>query len=269
MIVRRGNNIILEFSGITEILNILEFNFVIQKDNILLFRNDELLFKLNRSEVKQSDQELTELTLVKDGLNGEKGDQGLKGEKGNIGNTGETGENGKDGINGEQGDQGTKGDTGKQGLQGNTGIQGIKGLNGDKGTKGKDGLKGIKGIQGKKGLNGLNGENGKQGIKGNTGDIGKIGTKGNNGTGFDFKGEYEAITYNLNDIVRWQGILFIALKDVPETKPPTTGTKLNEDFWGLWLMKAKDGQGGGAGKLSTFGLVKQEEAYAFAVTMGC
>ena len=136
-------------------------------------------------------------------------------------------------IKGEQGEKGTDGINGTNGKDGTNGINGINGKDGIDGKDGKDGRNGTNGTNGIDGTNGLDGEKGADG---------RNGSNGVDGLSFNFKGDWEEeVTYKLQDVVRLERALFIALTET--TNRPIFIDDINED-WELFLLDGRNGRNG-------------------------
>lgn len=149
-----------------------------------------------------------------------KGDQGPKGDKGDTGATGAAG---------PQGSQGPQGLTGAQGPPGTQGLQGIQGPTGQTGAAGPQGPTGLTGGQGPQGPQGATGDPGPQGP---TGPV-----------GMTFKSAWlNTTTYNVDDVVTYQGSSYLALLTNTNIPPDTDVTK-----WSLLAQKGDPGPTGATG----------------------
>jgi len=186
------------------------------------------------------------------------GIQGLSGGGGTgNGATGSTGPAGGDGATGPVGASGASGigytgatgSTGPQGIQGAsgagsgssgaTGPQGASGIAGASGINGASGYIGIDGASGTQGASGINGSTGAQGASG----VGLSGATGASGIGFTVIGEWnDTTTYNRNDVVTYQDILYIW---VSETSGNTVGNPETDVV--KWYQASAIGASGAAG----------------------
>jgi len=235
VIVRELNKINITHNGRTITVPFAMFSFEVVNDKLIIFNGQEIALVL------PTDKELINQAYAAINIKGKQGERGIQGNKGDEGNEGKAG---KDGTNGIDGTNGKDGETGEQGAKGNDGINGLNGSDGINGTNGQRGEVGVNGSNGKAGRNGSNGNNGIDGINGLNGQKGNNGSDGSNGVdgiGFNFKGDWQEITYSINDVVRLESVLFIAKVDT--NNRPIFLDELNKD-WEVYLLDGKNGRNG-------------------------
>lgn len=161
------------------------------------------------------------------GATGPAGASGISGASGYIGIDGASGYIGRDGATGQTGASGIG--EGSHGATGATGVQGASGV----GVSGASGVAGSSGAQGPAGASGINGASG----------IGLSGATGASGIGFTVIGEWnDTTTYNRNDVVTYQDILYIW---VSETSGNTVGNPETDVV--KWYQASAIGASGAAG----------------------
>jgi hypothetical protein len=236
VIVRELNKIIVEHNNLKLSINFALFDFEVLEDRLVILEGNDVALIIPNPE-----RELINQAYAAINIKGKQGDKGTKGDKGERGLQGEKGERGEKGEKGEQGEKGEKGDKGDKGQDGINGTNGTNGINGKDGKDGANGKDGIDGKDGKDGLNGKNGIDGKDGIDGKQGANGRNGLDGADGISFVFRGDWqENVTYNLQDVVRYERALFIAKK---ETTQQPVKVDINED-WELFLLDGINGRNG-------------------------
>ena len=129
---------------------------------------------------------------------------------------------------------------GEKGEQGEKGDKGDRGEAGPKGERGLQGEKGEPGVDGKDGAPGKDGKTGKPGEKGDKGDTGATGADGD---GFTWKGKWHpGQTYQINDVVQFEGSSFVALKKTRARIGANSGD------WELFVGRGTPGPTGAAGR---------------------
>jgi hypothetical protein len=236
VIVRELNRINIEQNGRTISINFASFSFEVINERLLIYDASELVLVL------PADKDLINQAYAAINIKGKQGERGLQGLKGDKGDKGETGDKGEKGDTGERGEKGEQGEQGEKGTDGINGTDGKDGTNGINGINGKDGIDGKDGKDGRNGTNGTNGIDGTNGLDGEKGADGSNGSNGVDGLSFNFKGDWEEeVTYKLQDVVRLERALFIALTET--TNRPIFIDDINED-WELFLLDGRNGRNG-------------------------
>lgn len=237
MIARELNKINIEHNGRRLSINFARFSFEVVNERLLIYEDEEIVLVL------PAEKELISQAYGAINIKGKQGEKGTKGEKGEQGKQGEKGDTGERGEKGEQGEQGQKGEQGQDGTNGKDGKDGKDGINGKDGAKGEKGNTGEAGKDGRNGTNGTNGIDGKDGLNGEKGADGLNGLDGSDGISFNFKSDWqEEVVYQLNDVVRLEKALFLALRETEERPIDELG-EVAED-WELFLLDGRDGRRG-------------------------
>jgi len=167
------------------------------------------------------------------GPQGVPGPQGLPGPQGAQGVAGPQGPAGPTGAAGSKGEQGSQGPQGAPGLRGLEGPQGPVGPQGPEGPQGAQGPMGPQGPQGPEGPQGIAGPQGETGATGATGPAGPIGPAGPQGSGFTFRGAWDATAvYHTNDVVTRDGGAYLARNGSAGIDP-----KVNDVAWTLFVAR--------------------------------
>ena len=138
---------------------------------------------------------------------------------GTGGPPGEPGPSGAPGAAGAIGSPGVDGIDGAPGIDGVDGAPGNDGVNGAPGSNGVDGAPGIDGVDGAPGIDGVDGDSGIDGADGPAGPQGERGAS--------WQGDWvSGRSYEIDDIVGFNGSAYIAIQDTNGTESPT-----NTLFW--------------------------------------